>query len=38
MGETLLLQGARVLPEKLQNAGFEFKFPDLETALKHILE
>ncbi len=38
MGETLLLEGARVLPEKLQTAGFEFKFPDLETALKHILE
>ncbi|CAN5621929.1 hypothetical protein BH20ACI4_BH20ACI4_21580 [soil metagenome] len=38
MGETLLLKGARVLPEKLQNAGFEFKFADLETALKHILE
>lgn len=38
MGETLLLQGARVLPEKLENAGFEFKFADLETALKSILE
>ena len=38
MGETLLLQGARVVPEKLQNAGFEFEFPDLETALKHTLE
>ena len=38
MGETLLLEGARVVPEKLQNAGFEFKFPELEAALKHILE
>lgn len=38
MGERLLLEGARVLPEKLENAGFEFKFPDLENALKHILE
>ena len=38
MGETLLLEGAKVLPEKLENAGFEFKFPELETALKHILE
>ena len=38
MGETLLLQGARVLPEKLENAGFEFKFTELETALKYILE
>jgi uncharacterized protein len=38
MGETLLLQGARVVPKRLQEAGFEFKFPDLENALKHILE
>ena len=38
MGETLLLKGARVVPEKLENAGFEFKFPDLETALKHVLQ
>ncbi len=38
MGETLLLQGARVLPEKLENAGFEFKFTELETTLRHILE
>lgn len=38
MGETLLLQGARVLPEKLQTAGFEFEFTDLEDTLKHILE
>ena len=34
MGETLLLQGARVVPEKLENAGFEFKFTELETASK----
>lgn len=38
MGETLLLEGARVVPEKLLKAGFEFKFPELETALRHILE
>lgn len=38
MGETLLLEGAKVLPEKLQNAGFEFKFTELEAALKHILD
>ena len=38
MGETLLLEGAKVLPEKLQNAGFEFKFTELGAALKHILE
>jgi uncharacterized protein len=38
MGETLLLQGARVLPEKLEKSGFEFKFPKLEDAMEHVLE
>ena len=38
MGETLLLEGARVLPEKLQNAGFEFDFADLESAMRHVLD
>ncbi len=38
MGETLLLEGARVLPKRLEDAGFEFKFPKLENALKHVLE
>ncbi len=37
-GETLLLEGARVLPQRLEDAGFEFKFPDLQDALKHVLE
>lgn len=37
MGERLLLEGCRVVPEKLQNAGFEFQFTDLESALKHVL-
>lgn len=37
MGETLLLEGARVLPEKLEKLGFEFEFPRLEEALKFIL-
>ena len=38
MGETLLLQGARVLPKKLADAGFEFDFTDLEAAMKHALK
>lgn len=38
MGETLLLEGARILPEKLEKLGFEFKFPRLEEALKSILD
>jgi hypothetical protein len=37
-GETLLLEGTRVLPKKLEDAGFEFKFPNLEDALKRALE
>ncbi|MDQ3373971.1 MAG: TIGR01777 family oxidoreductase [Acidobacteriota bacterium] len=38
MGETLLLQGARVLPKKLVAAGFEFEFVNLEKTLKRVLE
>lgn len=38
MGETLLLEGQRVLPKRLQEAGFEFKFENLEDAMKHALE
>lgn len=38
MGETLLLEGCRVIPEKLKNEGFEFEFTDLENALKHVLK
>ncbi len=38
MGETLLLQGARVLPKRLLDAGFEFQFSNLEEAMKHVLK
>lgn len=38
MGETLLLTGQRMIPEKLQDAGFEFQYPKLDDALKHVLE
>ncbi|HEX8734810.1 MAG TPA: TIGR01777 family oxidoreductase [Pyrinomonadaceae bacterium] len=37
MGETLLLQGARVLPERLLENGFDFKFTNLEEAMKNAL-
>lgn len=35
MGEFLLLKGQRVLPSRLINAGFKFRYPDLMLALGH---
>jgi hypothetical protein len=39
MGEmaSVLLGGQKVLPAKLQEAGFEFRFPDLDSALADLL-
>lgn len=34
MGEELMLGGARVLPVRLQQAGFVFRYPTLEAALR----
>jgi uncharacterized protein len=36
MGETLLASGQKVMPRNLLSAGFEFKFKNLEEALKNI--
>ncbi|MCS7301519.1 MAG: TIGR01777 family oxidoreductase [Fimbriimonadales bacterium] len=33
-----LLQGSRALPKRLQAAGYEFRFPTLEAALRNLLE
>lgn len=37
MTEPLLLASARVNPEKLLDSGFEFSYPTLQTALRHVL-
>lgn len=36
MGEVLLLNGQRVYPKKLLDSGLEFKFDDIDNALKEI--
>jgi len=36
MGEALLLQGQRVIPERLSTAGYTFMFPTLDKALGNI--
>ena len=33
---SVLLEGQRVLPERLEQAGFQFKFPTLESALQNL--
>ncbi|MBW3599187.1 MAG: TIGR01777 family oxidoreductase [Planctomycetes bacterium] len=37
MAEGLLLASARVLPNRLKEAGFPFRFPELQPALQHVL-
>jgi NAD dependent epimerase/dehydratase family enzyme len=37
MADALLLSGQRVLPQKLQDAGYQFKFATLAEALPNIL-
>ena len=37
MGVELLLQGQCVIPKKLQQSGFEFKYPTLPQALEDLL-
>lgn len=37
MADEMLLGGARVEPSALSAAGFQFAYPDLEPALRHLL-
>lgn len=36
LADALLLEGQRVLPSVLLEAGFEFRYPDIEAALSHV--
>lgn len=38
MGDALLLTSTRVVPKRLEDAGFEFKYPELKPALEHAVE
>ena len=38
LADALLLSGARVLPRRAQESGYEFQFPELEPALRHVLQ
>ncbi|MBK9164847.1 MAG: TIGR01777 family protein [Acidobacteria bacterium] len=38
MGDALLLDSTKVLPKRLEDAGFEFKYPELKLALEKAVE
>lgn len=37
MGDELLLASTKVIPKRLLDAGFEFKYPDLKPAIEHAV-
>jgi len=37
MADELLLPSVRAQPKRLQETGYEFRYPDLEGALRHVL-
>jgi uncharacterized protein len=38
MGDALLLASTRVIPKRLADAGYEFKYTDLKTAIEHAVK
>ena len=38
MGDELLLTSTKVIPRRLEDAGFQFKYPDLKAALEHAVK
>ena len=37
LADEVLLASARVLPQKLHESGYSFRYPELEAALRHVL-
>lgn len=38
MADAMMLNGQRVLPDKAERGGFEFRYPDLGAALRHVYQ
>ena len=38
MGDALLLASTKVMPKRLEDAGFEFKFPELKAAIENAVK
>jgi len=38
MGDALLLDSTRVIPKRMKDAGYEFKYPELKAALERAVE
>jgi hypothetical protein len=37
MADALLLASARVIPRRLEETGYHFRYPELGGALRHLL-
>jgi uncharacterized protein (TIGR01777 family) len=37
MGDALLLASTKVMPKRLEDAGFDFKYPQLKAAIEHAI-